>query len=289
MRVDGPVDSVSRRERASCEREVQDRTRSCGPGRHQSNRFFLNARQITIAAQDRSNRIGRRVYASCDGPGSRCSEWLIGLGFFQFSSNFLNPARHFSVHCARDMSVGNHSPGDDERAAAFESEALPHMDDLYRAAVRLVFEPAKAADAVQETYLVAWKSFERYERNTNCKAWLFQILFNVVRKERRGWMKWLVGTEQDLADQDLVAPEPIPSSLTDGDILSALDKVPEDFRKVLLLVDVEEFSYQEVSSILKIPMGTVMSRLSRGRKLLRAHLQLRPAVAAFRPGSVPAV
>jgi RNA polymerase sigma-70 factor (ECF subfamily) len=178
----------------------------------------------------------------------------------------------------RDMSVGEHCPGSDERDAAFETEALPHMDDLYRMAVRLVFDPTKAADAVQDTYLLAWKSFHRYERNTNCKAWLFQILFNVVRKERRAWMKWLVGTEEDVADQDLIAPEPVPTTLTDSDILAALDQVPEDFRKVLLLVDVEEFSYKEVGTILGIPVGTVMSRLSRGRKLLRAQLQPTPGL-----------
>ena len=107
--------------------------------------------------------------------------------------------------------------------------------------------------------------------------------------ERRGWMKWLVGAEEDIADQDLVSPEPIPTPLTDGEILAALDKVPEDFRKVLLLVDVEEFSYKEVSSILAIPVGTVMSRLSRGRKLLRAQIRPVTAVTASRPGSVAAV
>ena len=187
------------------------------------------------------------------------------------------------------MSVADHCPGNDERTAAFEMEALPHMNDLYKTAVRLVFDGAKAADAVQETYLLAWKSFHRYERNTNCKAWLFQILFNVVRKERRSWMKWLVGGEEDIADQNLVAPEPIPTMLTDGEILAALDKVPEDFRRVLLLVDVEEFSYKEVSSILGIPTGTVMSRLSRGRKLLRAQIQAFAAASASRPGSVAAV
>ena len=187
------------------------------------------------------------------------------------------------------MSAWDHGPANDERAAAFENEALPHMDDLYRTAVRLVFDPAKAADAVQETYLLAWKSFDRYERNTNCKAWLFQILFNVARKERRSWMKWFLGAEEDVADQELIAPQPIPTTLTDSQMLAALDNVPEDFRKVLLLVDLEEFSYKEVSSILDIPIGTVMSRLTRGRKLLRAQLQPLSPLSACRTGSVPAI
>jgi RNA polymerase sigma-70 factor (ECF subfamily) len=187
------------------------------------------------------------------------------------------------------MSVGDHCPGNQERLAAFEREALPQMDDLYRAAVRLVFDTTKARDAVQETYLLAWKSFHRYERNTNCKAWLFQILFNVVRKERRSWMKWFVGTDDDVANQDLVAPEPVPTMLTDADVLAALDKVPEDFRKLLLLIDVEEFSYKEASSVLGIPIGTVMSRLSRGRNLLRLQLQRMAAVSGSTYRSVAAL
>ena len=157
-------------------------------------------------------------------------------------------------------------------AAAFEEEALPHMDDLFRAAVRLLLDQSKASDAVQETYLVAWKSFDRYERGTNCRAWLFQILFNVIRHERRNWFKWLTGREDDLAGSQLVAPEPIPKTLTDRDILAALDKLPIQFREVLLLVDVQEFSYNDASGILQVPMGTIMSRLSRARGLLRGQL-----------------
>ena len=159
-----------------------------------------------------------------------------------------------------------------QAAAAFEEEALPHMDDLFRAAVRLLLDQSKASDAVQETYLVAWKSFGRYERGTNCRAWLFQILFNVVRHERRNWFKWLTGKEDDLAESQLVAPEPIPYALADRDILSALDKLPLQFREVLLLVDVQEFSYKEASGILKVPIGTIMSRVSRARGLLRGEL-----------------
>ena len=72
---------------------------------------------------------------------------------------------------------------------AFEAEALPHMDDLFRTAVRLLQDQARASDAVQETYLIAWRSFSRYQPGTNCRAWLFQILFNTVRHERRTWFK----------------------------------------------------------------------------------------------------
>ena len=154
----------------------------------------------------------------------------------------------------------------------FEAEALPHMNDLYRAAVRLLLDQSKASDAVQEAYLLAWKSFDRYQPGTNCRAWLFQILFNVVRHERRAWFKWLTGKEEDLAQRELVAPQPVPQSLTDSDILSALDTLPIQFREALLLIDVEEFSYKEASEILRVPIGTVMSRLSRARGLLRGQL-----------------
>jgi len=165
----------------------------------------------------------------------------------------------------------NH-PATGQPIAVFETEALPHMDDLFRAAVRLLQDQGKASDAVQETYLVAWKSFGKYQHGTNCRAWLFQILFNVVRHERRNWFKWITGREEDLAEAQLVAPSSIPERLTDGDILTALDKLPVQFREALLLVDVEEFSYKEASEILHVPIGTIMSRLNRARGLLRNQL-----------------
>ena len=146
------------------------------------------------------------------------------------------------------------------------------MNDLFRTAVRLVMDQGKANDAVQETYLIAWKSFQKYERGTNCRAWLFQILFNVVRHERRNWFKWITTKKEDMAEVALAAPVPVPTMLTDGDILAALDRLPAQFREVVLLTDVEEFSYRETAEILQVPIGTIMSRLSRGRTLLRGQL-----------------
>src|SRR5260221_13365914 len=110
--------------------------------------------------------------------------------------------------------------------AAFETEALPHMDDLFRAAVRMLQDHGKASDAVQEVYLVGWKSFGKYERGTNCKASLFQILFNVVRHERRNWFKWITGKEEDLAEAQLAPPAPIPDTPTDGKFLAAPEALP---------------------------------------------------------------
>lgn len=161
---------------------------------------------------------------------------------------------------------------ENEKAAIFEREAMPHSRDLYRSALRLLQDTGKAADAVQQAYLLAWKSFDRYQTGTNCKAWLFQILFNVVRHERRAWFKWMTGREDDVAQTDLAALPPLPTELSDREILSALDGLPVSFREVVLLVDVEEFSYKETSEMLKVPIGTVMSRLNRARGLLRHKL-----------------
>jgi len=154
----------------------------------------------------------------------------------------------------------------------FEAEAIPHLNELFRAAVRLLLDQARASDAVQETYLVAWQTFHRYQRGTNCRAWLFGILFNVIRHEKRRRLKWLTGANENLAEVQLVAPRPVPDILMDSEILVALDQLPVQFRAVLLLVDVEEFSYREASDILGVPLGTVMSRVSRARKVLRVQL-----------------
>jgi len=94
----------------------------------------------------------------------------------------------------------------------------------------------------------------------------------VIRHERRRWLKWLTGANENFAETQLVSPQPVPDNLTDREILAALDRLPVQFRAVLLLVDVEEFSYQEASDILGVPLGTVMSRVSRARKVLRVKL-----------------
>jgi RNA polymerase sigma-70 factor (ECF subfamily) len=157
--------------------------------------------------------------------------------------------------------------------AAFEAEALPHFEDLYRTAVRVIGNRETAEDLVQETYLEAWKSFRRFEPGTNCRAWLFKILFHVIHHHRRKWFRFKFTSEDEaFLEETLVYEAPIPQDLTDEDILAALDKVPQSYREVLLLADVQEFSYKEVADTLNIPIGTVMSRLSRGRSILRTQL-----------------
>jgi RNA polymerase sigma-70 factor (ECF subfamily) len=156
---------------------------------------------------------------------------------------------------------------------AFEAEAMPHMNDLYRAACRILRDPERASDVIQEVYLQAWKSFYRFESGTNCKAWLYKILFNSIHHYRRKWFRLpvLKESEEFLLD-NLEASTPVSDKLSDAEILSALDKIAPDYKSVVLLVDVEEFAYKEVAEILDIPIGTVMSRLSRGRKALRERL-----------------
>jgi len=158
-------------------------------------------------------------------------------------------------------------------ADRFEAEAMPHLNDIFRTATRLVGDRARAEDVAQEVFLQAWKSFHRFETGTNCRAWLFKILFHCVNHHRRKWFRFpqLKETEEFL-EANLISAAPIPEQLTDDDILAALDAIPSDFRAVVLLVDVEDFSYKEASDILRVPIGTVMSRLSRGRKALREQL-----------------
>jgi RNA polymerase sigma-70 factor (ECF subfamily) len=157
--------------------------------------------------------------------------------------------------------------------AQFEAEALPHLNDLFRTAVRILGDRNRAEDVAQEVYLQAWKSFDRFEPGTNCRAWLFKILFHCVNHHRRKWFRFPVLKEtEEFLEANLVAPSPIPDQLKDEDILAALDRIPAEFRSVVLLVDVEEFAYKEAAEILSVPIGTVMSRLSRGRKLLREQL-----------------
>jgi len=126
---------------------------------------------------------------------------------------------------------------------------------------------------VQETYLLAWKSFDRFEPRTDCRAWLFTIMFNAVRHYRRRWFdRRVAGETAEVLEETVSYTPPVPEELTDQDVLSALDGIPPKFRAVVLLADVQDFSYKEIAGILRVPMGTVMSRLSRGRQLLRIAL-----------------
>ena len=158
-------------------------------------------------------------------------------------------------------------------ADRFESEAMPHLNDLFRTALHTLGDHAQAEDVVQEAYFQAWKSFHRFKPGTNCRAWLFTILFNCIHHHRRKSFRFpLLKPNEEFLESNLTYTPPIPEQLSDSEFLAALEAMPSDYRAVVLLVDVQEFAYKEVAEILSVPMGTVMSRLSRGRKMLRERL-----------------
>jgi len=172
----------------------------------------------------------------------------------------------------------------------FETEALPHIQDLFRTAVSILGNRTEAEDAVQEVYLQAWKSFQRFTPGTNCRAWLFGILFHVISHQRRKWLSRFVLREPKTFEDSTPYTPPVPEQLTDNELLSAFRKLPQQFAEVVMLADVHEFSYREIQQSLGIPIGTVMSRLSRGRQLLRAQLAHRaPASPARSSGTQAAV
>lgn len=158
----------------------------------------------------------------------------------------------------------------------FAREAMPHLKDLYRTALRLTREQTAAEDIVQEVFLQAWKSFDSYEPGTNCRAWLYKILFFKISHHRRNLAVQSRFFQSDDEEGTLfahaAAPQSVEHYLTDEDVITAVDRLPANYRAVVLLADVEEFDYKEIAQILSVPIGTVMSRLSRARKQLRESL-----------------
>ncbi len=156
----------------------------------------------------------------------------------------------------------------------FEGEAIEYINELYRTAVRLTRNQTDAEDLVQETYMQAWKSFSQFELGTNCRAWLYKILFNKFdhyRRKKATQAKYFQESDEFVFDNATFS-DPVPEHLTDKQIINALDKLPEHYRSVVLLADVQEFDYKEIAEILEIPIGTVMSRLNRARMQLRKSL-----------------
>ena len=173
----------------------------------------------------------------------------------------------------------------DERRR-FQEDALPLLDSLYGAALRMTRNPQDAEDLVQETMLRAYRAFDRFEAGTNLKAWLFRILtnayINTYRKRQREPQKVSADEVEEfdlyreLKNHDTqfeATPESIVlDSLVDSDIIDAIDDLPEQFRLAVVLSDIEGFTYAEMAEIMDVPMGTVMSRLHRGRKALQKRL-----------------
>lgn len=182
------------------------------------------------------------------------------------------------------MDATNNAAREDQgRQERLEAEALTHLDALYRTALRLSRNPQDAEDLVQEAYLNAFRSLDRFEEGTNLRAWLFRILNNAFisqyrRRKRRPSSSIEDVTEYYLYDhlaEGGVAPKPenpereVLSRIGDDAVLAALEELPVEFRQVELLADVEGFSYREIADILDIPIGTVMSRLYRARRRLQ--------------------
>ncbi|MCD6288284.1 MAG: sigma-70 family RNA polymerase sigma factor [Candidatus Hydrogenedentes bacterium] len=173
-----------------------------------------------------------------------------------------------------------------DRRQEFEEVALVHLDSLYNGALRMTRNPTDAEDLVQDTVLKAFRFFDKFHRGTNIRAWLFTILTNtyINRYRKRARQPSMVEFEEGrvagVPNTPFVPPTGGPETervemlleLVDDDIKSALDSLPDDFRIVVLLADLENFSYKEIAEIVGCPLGTVMSRLYRGRRLLRKKL-----------------
>jgi RNA polymerase sigma-70 factor (ECF subfamily) len=168
----------------------------------------------------------------------------------------------------------------EERREGFEQEALVHLDALYRVALRLTANAADAQDLVQETMLRAYRSWDRYTPGTNAKGWLLTILrhlfINEYRRKRRHPETVDVDTIEPFAlFQEVQEEDPQGAffdKIVDDEVLRAVDQLPEAFREAVTLSDVEGLSYEEVAKVLDVPVGTVKSRLYRGRRLLQAKL-----------------
>jgi RNA polymerase sigma-70 factor (ECF subfamily) len=169
--------------------------------------------------------------------------------------------------------------------ADFEKDAMQYAPQLYSAALRMTRNPADAEDVVQETFLKAYRAYDSYTQGTNLKAWLYRILTNTYinkyRKQQRRPSEVELGELEDLylykrlgeasgatqsAEADML------DTFVDTDVIEALESLPESFRLPVLLADVDGFSYKEIAEMLDIPIGTVMSRLHRGRKALQKKL-----------------
>lgn len=171
----------------------------------------------------------------------------------------------------------------EQRRKDFEVEAMPHLTALHNFALRLCRDPDDAADLVQETMLKAFRFFDKFERGTNCKAWLFRILKNSYINRYRKTSKEpdTVGYDvvedfyETIRDPNIAASAPeeeVFANAMDDEVAKAIEELPEEFRTVVILCDIEQFTYEEIAEFVDCPIGTVRSRLHRARKMLAARL-----------------
>ena len=187
---------------------------------------------------------------------------------------------------------GSPGAGDAGEDRAFADDALSYIDALYGTALRLTRRPQDAEDLVQDTYLKAFRASKQFQRGTNLKAWLFTILHNTFRNMRRHDGRNPVDVNSETVEQaaDVSGDERTPEQLLtratlDADLQEALDELPDAFRQAVWLRDVEEFTYADIARIVDVPIGTVMSRISRGRRMLFERLAPKRGGAAARAAS----
>ena len=173
---------------------------------------------------------------------------------------------------------------DIQKRKAFEREALPHADALYRTALRMTKNESDAEDLVQEAFTKAYRFWDKFEPGSNCRAWLFKIMTNIFINEYRSKARTPVSVNVDDIDDNYLygqlaqtGPEEGPeqkffAKVFDSDVRRAIDELPDDFRLVVVLSFLEGFAYQEIAEIADLQLGTVKSRLHRGRKLLQKKL-----------------
>ena len=179
----------------------------------------------------------------------------------------------------------NRSEGDESKMAAFEDAAMVHLNELYAKALQYTKNEKDAEDLVQETFVKAYDNWDRFEQGTNCRAWLFTILRNtfINRYRRKKREREILNSddtssvEHNFFDRESTgyydSPERDAIDKTfSQDLRDSLEQLPEEFRQVVILADLNDFSYKEIAHILDCPVGTVMSRLFRGRKLMRQAL-----------------
>ena len=193
---------------------------------------------------------------------------------------------------SKQSDPGSSGSGEQGEDRAFTDEALSYIDALYGTALRLTRRPQDAEDLVQDTYLKAFRASKQFQRGTNLKAWLFTILHNTFRNMRRHDGRNPVDVNSETVEQaaDLRGDERTPEQLLtratlDSDLQAALDSLPDAFRQAVWLRDVEEFSYADIARIEDVPIGTVMSRISRGRRMLFERLAPKRSGAAARAAS----
>ncbi len=176
------------------------------------------------------------------------------------------------------------SAGEHKKQIEFQNEAVVHLNALYNYALHITMNPDDAKDLVQETYLKAYRFFNSFERGTNCKAWLFKILknnyINLFRKNSKepgkvdyDLIKDFYHSIKDARNDTSETDSDFFHSLLHEEVYQALLSLPEEFREVIQLCDIEGFTYEEIANMVDSPIGTVRSRLYRGRKLLRAQLE----------------